>query len=154
MLIPKGWRSPARSHSGSGMGITKVDAQVSRWDGSGMAIPATLLVDSGATYSVLPASVWQQLGLVADEHVELSLVDGTIITRGVSECRFSIGGRAATSPVVLGRDDEGPLLGAVTLETLRLVLNPLTRRLMPMRLLLASMTPRSASDIRASISAT
>jgi len=34
------------------------------------------------------------------------------------------------------------------------VLNPLTRRLMPMRLLLASMTPRSASDVRASISAT
>jgi predicted aspartyl protease len=120
------------------MGITKVDAQVSHWTGSGMAIPVTLLVDSGATYSVLPASVWQQLGLAADEHLEFTLVDGTIITRGVSECRFTIAGRTATSPVVLGRDDEGPLLGAVTLETLRLVLNPLTRRLMPMRLLLAA----------------
>jgi len=44
-------------------------------------------------------------------------------------------------------------VGAVTLETLRLVLNPLTRRLMPMRLLLASMTPRGAADFPASISA-
>jgi predicted aspartyl protease len=153
MLIPKGWRSPARSHSASGMGITKVDAQVSHWTGSGAAIPVTLLVDSGASYSVLPASVWQQLGLVADEHLDFTLADGTTITRGVSECRFSIGGRTATSPVVLGRDDEGPLLGTVTLETLRLVLNPLTRRLMPMRLLLASMTPRAVSDVPASISA-
>jgi len=153
MLIPKGWRSPARSRTAFGMGITKVEAQVSHWTGTGTAIPVTLLVDSGASYSVLPASVWQQLGLVADEHLEFTLADGTIITRGVSECRFSIGGRTATSPVVLGRDDEGPLVGTVTLETLRLVLNPLTRRLMPMRLLLASMTARAASDVSTSISA-
>ena len=153
MLIPKGWRSPDRSRSAAGMGITKVEAQVTHWTGTGVTIPVTLLVDSGASYSVLPASVWQQLGLVAEEHLEFTLADGTIITRGVSECRFGIGGRTATSPVVLGRDDEGPLLGAVTLETLRLVLNPLTRRLMPMRLLLATMTLRAASDVPASISA-
>jgi predicted aspartyl protease len=124
------------------MGITNVEAHVSRWDGTGTPISVTLLVDSGATYSVLPAPIWQRLGLIPEGAVDLSLADGTIITRDVSECRFMIEGRAATSPVVLGREDEGPLLGAVTLETMRLQLNPLTRRLVPMRLLLAAMTPR------------
>jgi hypothetical protein len=38
---------------------------------------------------------------------------------------------------VCGEDDDGPLLGAVTLETLGLMLNPLSRELLPMRLVLA-----------------
>ena len=58
---------------------------------------------------------------------EFTLADGTPIERGVSECQFEIRGEAATSPVVLGQDNDGALLGAVTLETLGLMLNPLTR---------------------------
>jgi predicted aspartyl protease len=57
--------------------------------------------------------------------VEFTLADGTPIKRGVSECRFEIRGAAATSPVVLGEEHDGALLGAVTLETLGLMLNPL-----------------------------
>ena len=43
----------------------------------------------------------------------------------------------ACSPVVLGASDDGPLLGAVTLETLGLMVSPLSRELLPMRLTLA-----------------
>jgi predicted aspartyl protease len=57
------------------------------------------------------------------------LADGTVIHRSVSECEFEIGGQTAVSPAVLGERDDDPLLGAVTLETLGLVLNPLTREL-------------------------
>jgi predicted aspartyl protease len=121
------------------MGIMNVEARVSRPDGTGPQIPVTLLVDSGAVYSLLPAPVCRALGLVPRREVDFSLADGTIITRGVSECTFEIGDAAATSPVVLGDTDEGPLLGAVTLETLGLVLNPLKRELVPMRLLLATL---------------
>lgn len=48
--------------------------------------------------------------------------------------------RRATSPVVLGEREDEALLGAVTLETLGLMLNPLTRTLQPMRMLLAGLT--------------
>lgn len=121
------------------MGITNIEGHVRRTDRPSPRLPVTLLVDSGAIYSVLPAAVWQQLELDPRRDVDFSLADGTIITRAVSECTFEIAGLAATSPVVLGHDDEGPLLGAVTLETLGLVLHPLTRRLVPMRLLLSTM---------------
>jgi hypothetical protein len=52
-------------------------------------------------------------------------------------------GRAATSPVVLGGPTDAPLLGAVTLETLGLMVNPLTRELLPMRLMLSRASGRS-----------
>jgi predicted aspartyl protease len=96
-----------------------------------------LLVDSGAVYSVLPQTDWRALGLKAERELEFVLADGTTLTRGVSECTFELEGRRATSPVVLGETEDQALLGAVTLETLGLMLNPLSRTLHPMRMVLA-----------------
>src|SRR5262249_41292323 len=72
--------------------------------------------------------------------VEFTLADGTATQRNVSECRIQVEGRSATSPVVLGEPSDAPLLGAVTLETLGLMVNPLTRELLPMRLMLSAIT--------------
>ena len=54
----------------------------------------------------------------------------TVIVRAVSDARFEIARRTGTSPVVLGERDDAPLLGAV--ETLGLMVNPLTREVRPM----------------------
>src|SRR2546430_581139 len=116
------------------MGVTYIQARLRRPDGRGPARTVRFLVDSGAIYSVLPAKVWRALRLRAERKVEFTLADGTPIERGVSECRFEIHGKAATSPVVLGVERDGALLGAVTLETLGLMLNPLTREILPMRM--------------------
>ncbi len=96
-------------------------------------------------FTVLPESVWRTLGLKGERVVEFTLADGTTIQREVSECRVQVEGRGATSPVVLGGPDDAPLLGAVTLETLGLMVNPLTRELLPMRLILAGALPRGWS---------
>lgn len=95
------------------------------------------LVDSGAVYSVLRRADWRALGLKPARELEFVLADGTTLTRGVSECTFELEGRRATSPVVLGSTEDEALLGAVTLETLGLMLNPLSRTLQPMRMVLA-----------------
>jgi predicted aspartyl protease len=94
-------------------------------------------VDTGAVYTVLPEAIWRSLKLKSQRELEFSLADGTTITRHVSECRFTIEGQSATSPVVLGEPGDSPLLGAVTLETIGLMVNPLSRELLPMRLMLA-----------------
>ena len=119
------------------MGLTYVRAKASRPDGRGRPINVRFLVDTGAVYTVLPESIWRALKLRPQRTAEFTLADGTTITRQVSECRFTIGGQSATSPVVLGGPEDGPLLGAVTLETVGLMVNPLSRELLPMRLMLA-----------------
>jgi hypothetical protein len=55
----------------------------------------------------------------------------------LSEASFELEGRRATSPVVLGESEDEALLGAVTLETLGLLLNPLSRKFQPMRMVRA-----------------
>jgi len=49
--------------------------------------------------------------------------------------------------VELGGPDDAPLLGAVTLETLGLMVNPLTRELLPMRLMLAGAIARGWTPV-------
>ena len=119
------------------MGTTHVHARLRRPDGRGRPRDERLLVDSGAIYSVLPEHTWRAMRLRPQRKVEFTLADGTAIERGVSECRFEIREHAATSPVVLGEGQDGALLGAVTLETLGLMLNPLTREILPMQMVLS-----------------
>ena len=95
------------------------------------------LVDSGAAYSVLPEKVWRALRLRSKDVMTFDMADGTGIERHVSEARFVYRGKDRVSPVILGQGDDEALLGAVTLETMALVLNPLSRQVLPMRLMLA-----------------
>jgi len=139
VLLPKRFHRHALPGTPRGVGLIDVRGAVSRRDGRGRAIRARFLVDTGAVYSVLPKRVWHALGLGTERTAEFSLADGSSISRGVSECRFTIAGMTATSPVVLGEADEGPLLGAVTLETLGLMVNPLNRKVYPMRLTLGAL---------------
>ena len=114
------------------MGLTQVPGKVKRPDGRGAPVRIRFLVDTGALYTVLPERVWRALRLKPMSTAEFGLADGTAIVRAVSEARFEIARRTATSPVVLGERDDAPLLGAVTLETLGLMVNPLTREVRPM----------------------
>ena len=117
--------------------MTYVTGRVSRPNGKGTALSLRFILDSGALYSVLPEVVWKRLRLRSSRTVEFTLADGTLISRGVSECTFTIERIAATSPVVLGRLHDAAILGIVTLETMGLMLNPLSRELMPMKMMLA-----------------
>lgn len=117
------------------MGMTRVTVKIAPLAAPDAAVELQMLLDTGALYTVLPASVWQAMGLRPMRREEFALADGTGITRQLGECRFEIAGRTAVSPVVLGEGDDAPLLGMVTLETLGLMIDPLSRRVLPMRVL-------------------
>ena len=82
--------------------MTYVRAQVSRPTGRGQSIGVRFLVDTGAVYTVLPEDVWPALKLKPQRTVEFSLADGTIISRQVSECRFTIEGQSKGGGRVCG----------------------------------------------------
>ncbi len=116
------------------MGLTTVAARVGRGK---KAIGVDFLVDSGATYTLLPQKVWKRLGLKPIDEMRFSLADGTVVTRQLSEVWLEYEGRGRTVQVILGKRGDEALLGALTLEALGLVLDPFKRQLHPMRLMLA-----------------
>lgn len=102
---------------------------------TGTRATVRFLVDSGATYSLVPDPVWRDLGLEAMRSVAFVLADGTRIERDVGECTIELSQGSGTSPVILGQPGDEPLLGSITLAVLDLALNPFTRELHPMRML-------------------
>ncbi|HEW89729.1 MAG TPA: aspartyl protease, partial [Candidatus Bathyarchaeota archaeon] len=100
-----------------------------------------LLVDSGATYTVLKKEVWEYLGLRPLRRVTLILADGTRVERGLSEAILELPGLGEYhTPVILGEEGDENILGTVTLEIFGLVLDPLRRELRPMRVLMMRST--------------
>ena len=96
-----------------------------------------LLVDSGATYTVLKKDIWKYLELEPKRKIELILADGTKITRNLSEAILELPGYGEYhTPVILGEEGDENLLGTVTLEIFGLILDPLKRELRPIRALL------------------
>ncbi|HEY9340204.1 MAG TPA: hypothetical protein VIQ23_01420 [Hanamia sp.] len=94
------------------------------------------LIDSGAVYSLVPGKVLDELGIETYRTIDFSLTDGTKITRRVAGGYFEYNGEGGPAPVIYGEQGDEPLLGITTLESLGLVLNPFTRELHPMRMLM------------------
>jgi clan AA aspartic protease len=116
------------------MGITYVEGRVR--GPSKKQKTVKFLIDSGATYSLLPKKVWKAIGLKPKRKVSFALADGTTVERPVSETYIVLPQGEAHTPVVLGEESDQALLGVVTLKILGLVFNPFDRTLSPMRMLL------------------
>ena len=115
------------------MGITYIEGSAT---GPAGTRRVNFLVDSGATYTLLPHDVWQAIGLAPKRSLSFVLADGSRVERQVSECHIALAVGDGHSPVILGEPGDESLLGVVTLETLGLVFNPFNRTLHPMRMLL------------------
>ncbi|HLK09951.1 MAG TPA: aspartyl protease [Candidatus Binatia bacterium] len=117
-----------------------------------MAVKVQFLIDTGAVYSLLPEAAWKNLRLKPMRTIDFVLADKTLVRREVAEARFEIKGEYATSPVILGAPGDAPLLGAVTLETLGLMVSPVSRKVLPMRMVLApeSVVPKEVRGRRPS----
>jgi clan AA aspartic protease len=100
-------------------------------------IKLEFLIDTGAIFSVVPANILRRLGITRLDREQFTLADGTKRSYDVGEAFFELGDRSGTSKVVFGPRGATPLLGALTLESVGLMVNPVTREVSPMRLFLA-----------------
>ena len=119
------------------MGLTTLKVRLSNPRNRRLAVEEELLVDSGAIYAVVPASVLRRIGVRPRGEETFTLIDGAHVTREVGTVFFEIDDREGASKVIFGRRGDARVIGAVALEELGLMLDPLTRRLRPLRLMLA-----------------
>ena len=89
------------------------------------------MVDTGAAYTVLPASILEGLGVEPHDARGFVLADGHRVERGFGQTWMRLGDKASVSPVVFWDEGSQPLLGAVTLEIFGLGIDPVNSRLVP-----------------------
>jgi clan AA aspartic protease len=86
------------------------------------------LVDSGATFTVVPKKALLEIGIMPLREEKFTLADGKVITRQIGNAIFEYQGLEGAAPVLFGEKGDSLLLGVFTLEALGLSLDPLQRR--------------------------
>ena len=117
------------------MGRTHVHARIANPAQPRRVARVRFLVDSGAVYSLAPASLLRRLG-IRPHSSRTFMLDGSEITRPIGDAIFMIDGHRAASPVIFGEEDDAALLGTVSLESLGFILDPMKRVLRPLPMVL------------------
>ena len=110
------------------MGTFTVSVEIGDSEGQRF-VTIQALVDTGATYTTLPTTLLQDLGVAPTGSRSFILADDRRIQRDVADTWIRLEGDAHPSLVVFDPDGAQPLLGAVTLETFGLAVDPIRQRL-------------------------
>ncbi len=119
------------------MGLTYIAVTVSNPAAPKRRARLRFLVDSGAIYSVIPAPALRKLGIKPHSQRTFTMADGSQIKRRIGDVTLRLNGQQGASPVIFGEKGDSTLLGAVSLEALGLILDPLKRELKPLPMVLA-----------------
>jgi len=129
------------------MAITFVKMKVANMANPKRCRRYEFLVDSGAVYTVLPEAELKKLGVEPTSEEEFTLANGETFKKSVGNALFEYGGKLRAAPVIFG--DKGIfLLGATTLESLGLILDPIRRQLKPLPMLLMADLPSGRTAFR------
>ena len=89
------------------------------------------LVDTGASYTILPDRFLRQLGIVSIRTMGFELGDGRRVEYEIGEARIRIEGEERTRIVIFGEDEATYVIGADTLQGASLAVDPVGHRLIP-----------------------
>jgi predicted aspartyl protease len=120
------------------MGLTILPLEVANQSSPQQTETVEFLIDPGALYSVVPRPVLERLGIAPVGEQKFRLASEQTIQRQTGGALFKYGDRLGVAAVIFGEPSDSTLLGAHTLESLGLALDPIRRELMPLPMMLAS----------------
>ena len=89
------------------------------------------MVDSGASYTMIPSSLLRSLGVTPLKRRGFKLAGGSRIELEIGQTWMRVEGELGIAPVVFVEEDAQPLLGTVTLEMFQLGIDPVEMQLVP-----------------------
>ena len=115
---------------GGDLGTFRVDFTL-RNPSSGQSRALNGLVDTGASYTVIPAAVLAELGIAPLRSVRVRYADGSFADLMLGEAQMELEGMTSTVQVLFGNSSDTFLLGAMALEAFALAADATNRRLIP-----------------------
>src|SRR5258708_9553222 len=111
------------------MGLIHVTVSLRASQHSRKKYQADFLVDTGATDCVAPASKLERAGIRRRGRMAYELADGSTVEYhfGLAEIEFM--GELTAGRVIFGPEDCEPLLGVTALESVGIVVDPVSQRL-------------------------
>ena len=112
------------------MGSFRVDLEIENPARPGpRQLVRSVLVDTGAELSWLPAAVLESLGIERYDTWRFRQADGTVLERWVGAALVYVQGKRTADEIVFGEPGDLVLLGSRTLEGLNFRVEPVTKQL-------------------------
>lgn len=112
------------------MGTFSHPIEVFAADGS-RSVTVAAAVDTGSTYTCLPAELLRELGAAPSRRIQFELADGSVIEDEIGEVRVRVQGIELNTIVAFGEEGAVARLGAYTLTGALLAVDPVELRLVP-----------------------
>lgn len=97
--------------------------------GPGGSAELTSMVDTGATFTKIPKSVAEKVGIKTRRKVLVQLSTGELIERDLGYVEIELEGVRDIVPVTVASEDEPAVIGYTALEILGFKVDPLRRKL-------------------------
>ena len=110
------------------MGFIHVDVDVSNPANPDLSERVQVMVDTGATLSILPASMLDRLGILRLSRRRFRGFGG-VVTREIGGAYMHYDDEVAAVTVVFGAEDDPPIMGVTALEELGLEADPVHGKL-------------------------
>jgi len=98
---------------------------------SGRTETVEALVGTGSTFTSVPATVLERLGVVPQRTVRLRLANGQVEEQRIGRLLAQLDGMQESIICVFGPPGSPPVIGAHTLEAFLLGVDPVEQRLVP-----------------------
>ena len=118
---------------GGEVGTFSVDFVIRNRD-TAQARELTGVVDTGASFTVVPAHILDELGIEREETKLFSFADGSRRELPIALVEMELQGQRGNAHVVFGPDDRKTLIGALALGNFALAADAKYRRLIPAEL--------------------
>jgi clan AA aspartic protease len=118
------------------MGFTRVKIRLCNPEQPVKSEEIELLVGTGAMYTIVSRKVLEKIGVKPVGKRQFKLVTGIAIEREIGGALIVYGDRRGYTTVIFGEEGDETLLGVTALEELGLEIDPVTKQLRPMSLLL------------------
>ena len=110
------------------MGLTHVAVKVRNRD-SNETFTANFMVDTGATDSMVSARELKRIGLQPSGKKTYELASGELHQFEVAYAELSFLDESITGRVIFGPDNAEPILGAIALESMGVIVDPVNQTL-------------------------
>ena len=88
-------------------------------------------VDTGSTFTAVPRTLLQRLGVPVRRSARSRLADGSTVPVALGWALIRLEGQVFPAQVIFAEDDQSSVLGMVTLETALLAVDPVGQQLAP-----------------------
>lgn len=111
------------------MGLTYVTVSLKRPGANNGRYEAVFLVDTGRSDTMVPASELARIGIEPAGKLTYELADGTLQEYRFGLAQIEFMGEVTAGRVIFGPEGVEPLLGVIALESVGIIVDPVTRSL-------------------------